>query len=84
VTSKLSGIKNTSSNCYIISTVQALFMTKCFPDLLEDYYREWISSSQGQLSLLYWLHYLMRDLKAGGTEVRVDCVKLWGPMAFQS
>jgi ubiquitin C-terminal hydrolase len=68
--SKLTGIRNTSSTCYIISAMQALFMTKSLPELLKNYSKEMIEtttwdhhSSKIKLKFLYELNALMNELK---------------------
>lgn len=87
--SKLSGIRNTSSNCYIISSMQALFMTKFFPELLRCHSKDmvesggWTYSPKIKLRLLYELNFLMNELKEGRTLVKVDLVKLYGPSEFK-
>jgi hypothetical protein len=65
-------------------------MTKCFPDLLGNYSKEMVESSvwtyhpKVKLRLLYELHYLMGELKVGRTLVKVDLVKLYGPIDFKT
>lgn len=84
--SKKSGIVNSSSRCYIISVLQALYSTKSFPDLLKRYDSEYRTSYTGygiRCPLLYELQWLMVDLKDHRRMITPDRVKHNGPEYFR-
>jgi uncharacterized UBP type Zn finger protein len=43
--SKMAGINNSGAECYIISVMQMLFMTKSVPELLKTYEKDYTSKS---------------------------------------
>jgi uncharacterized UBP type Zn finger protein len=85
--SKMSGIVNTSARCYIISVMQALYMTRSFPDLVKAYENEYKTGyyhKTVQCQLLDELKWLMDDLKEHRKAISTDRIKAFGPIEFQN
>lgn len=73
------GILNESTNCYLITAIQGLFMSRTLPDLLKFYEstfaRRYSVSEDSRCPLLYNLNLLFDNLKNESKNCNIDRLK---------